>query len=171
MDNSKEWRDVVGFEGKYKVSEDGDVYSFLSNRLLTHSKAGSKREYDYVYLTTGDNTHGSRSVHRLVCEAFNGSPETGKVCRHLDGKPSNNHYTNLAWGTPEENMQDAKRHGTTTYGEKNVRAKLTSDAVLEIRRRFKEGGITQANLGKLYGVSRPAVGLILSGQRWAHLPI
>lgn len=43
-------------------------------------------------------------VHRLICEAFNGPPEDGMVCMHLDEDASNNRPENLRWGTQKENL-------------------------------------------------------------------
>lgn len=46
----------------------------------------------------------SYKVHRLVCEAFNGAPEPGQVCMHLDEDHRNNRPENLKWGTQKENL-------------------------------------------------------------------
>ena len=43
-------------------------------------------------------------VHRLVCEAFNGTPPEGAVCMHLDEDSRNNRPGNLRWGTQKENL-------------------------------------------------------------------
>lgn len=44
-------------------------------------------------------------VHRLVCEAFHGSPPfDGAVCMHLDENAANIAPTNLSWGTQKENL-------------------------------------------------------------------
>lgn len=46
------------------------------------------------------------SVHRLVCEAFNGRPPPGAHCRHLNDDQSDNRPENLRWGTPAQNAAD-----------------------------------------------------------------
>lgn len=59
-------------------------------------------------------------VHRLVCEAFHGSPPTlngrGAVCMHVDENAANNRADNLKWGTQKENLNapgfvDYRSHG------------------------------------------------------------
>lgn len=55
----------------------------------------------FVYARRGYKT---QKVHRLVCEAFNGPPQDGQVCMHLDEKSANNRPENLAWGTQKENL-------------------------------------------------------------------
>ena len=55
----------------------------------------------YIYPRRG---HKTCKVHRLVCEAFNGSPQPDQVCMHLDENARNNRPTNLQWGTQKENL-------------------------------------------------------------------
>lgn len=44
-------------------------------------------------------------VHRLVCEAFNGSPPKGRnVCMHINEDYRDNRPENLRWGTQKENL-------------------------------------------------------------------
>jgi hypothetical protein len=51
----------------------------------------------------------------------------GMQVRHLDGDTMNCRAGNLAYGTHKENQEDKVRHGTSSYGEKNPRAKLTAE--------------------------------------------
>jgi hypothetical protein len=96
-----EWRDVVGYEGSYQVSDDGQVYSLISEKVLI--------PYDGDYQSV--NLLGkTKRVHRLVAEAFLGLPDLPYV-RHLDDNPKNNTVGNLAWGTISDNQQDAVRNG------------------------------------------------------------
>ena len=55
----------------------------------------------FIYSRKG---HKTLKVHRLVCEAFNGQPEEGQVCMHLNEDSSDNRPENLAWGTQMENL-------------------------------------------------------------------
>lgn len=51
-------------------------------------------------------------------------------------------------------------------GERHGMAKLRVADVEEIRRRYALGGITQAALGREFGVSQPTVGEIVRGEKW-----
>jgi hypothetical protein len=55
----------------------------------------------FIYPRRG---HKTLKVHRLVCEAFNGPPEDGQVCMHLNEDSSDNRPENLAWGSQMENL-------------------------------------------------------------------
>lgn len=54
-------------------------------------------------------------------------------------------------------------------GTANGSAKLTEDAVREIRRIHQCEGLTFRALGKLFGVSEVSAGLIVKRKTWAHL--
>ena len=52
-------------------------------------------------------THGSKTYRlaRLICEAFNGPPQTDRsVCMHMDENSRNNRPSNLEWGTQKQNL-------------------------------------------------------------------
>jgi hypothetical protein len=66
----------------------------------------------YLSLTIYKNGERiTRSVHRLVAEAFLGGPHPGFDVNHIDGDKTNNRIENLEWCTREENVQHAVRTG------------------------------------------------------------
>lgn len=54
----------------------------------------------YIYTLKGKTYR----LSRLICEAFNGPPEKGQVCMHLDEDSRNNKPWNLEWGTQKQNL-------------------------------------------------------------------
>lgn len=126
--------------------------------------------YPLVALYRGGREKPSvRPVHRLVLEAFVGPCPKGMLCRHGDDNPLNNNVSNLSWGTPKENQRDRRRNGTTCEGMKSVGAKLTDDQVREIRRIYKNGGITHKTLAGMFGMSKGQITSIISRRCWAHI--
>jgi len=109
--DTTEWRDVVGFEGLYRVSEYGEVESqgaYIKSRngkLLNAHPTGTSA-YLYVKLWKGNKMFNC-SVHRLVAEAFVDNPEGKPIVNHKDGNKRNNHYANLEWVTHSENHKHA----------------------------------------------------------------
>ena len=97
--NEKEiWKPVLGFEGKYEVSNFGNVKSLTRNKLL---KPKSTRGYLTVALCKSTNT---KYIHRVVWEAFNGPIPEGLQINHIDENKGNNLLSNLSLVTPRENM-------------------------------------------------------------------
>lgn len=118
------WLPVVGYEGLYEVSDHGRVRSVdrtivgsdgvrqrHSGQMLVQG-TNSTCEHRLVKLRSGHQRRVARYVHRLVLEAFVGPcPEGHEVC-HNDGDPTNNHVSNLRYGTVSDNRYDSVRHGT-----------------------------------------------------------
>ncbi len=114
-----EWRQVVGNEGwehNYLVSDDGRVFSKISNReLKPYAKSrgyGYKRRDYTVSITFGKKQHHP-AICRLVAKAFIPNPDNKPQVNHIDGNPLNNHVSNLEWATNHENQIHASKHWLT----------------------------------------------------------
>lgn len=114
---SEEWRPVAGWEGFYSVSDAGQVRSEarlnsvgrrVPEKLLKPTLIDG---YESVVFSREGVRHNYR-VHRLVLLVFIGSPPEGMKGLHYDDDRSNNHISNLRWGTSSENTQDSIRNGT-----------------------------------------------------------
>lgn len=110
------WKPVVGYEGRYEVSNLGAV------RAVHSTRSGSPRPlaqttdshgYLSVTLYKGDGLAGRKSfgVHQLVAAAFIGEKPAGLDVNHLDGLRANNSSTNLEYVTRSENIKHAVRLG------------------------------------------------------------
>jgi hypothetical protein len=108
-------------------------------------------------------------VHRLVCEAFHGECLPNMECCHRDGDPSNNSSSNLRWDYPKNNIKDREIHGTTAKGERHGKARLTEDAVREIRRLWLSGKMLQRQIANQFGIAEVTVSSIVTGRKWKHI--
>ncbi|MDQ0197947.1 NUMOD4 domain-containing protein [Neobacillus ginsengisoli] len=104
----EEWRDVVGYEGKYEVSNFGEVRRILKDgetRLM--SLNGNEFYNDHVSVClTKNGVNKTIGAHRLVAEAFIPIPKKykGKAYKgkqidvdHFDEDKTNNCVLNLQW--------------------------------------------------------------------------
>lgn len=108
--DDEEWRDVRGLEGRYQVSSLGRVRSIPRARTRGGILKAVQRNKSDKYLVVG-LPGGTRTIHRLVAEAFLERLPQHELVRHLNGVPTDNRVSNLAWGTHSENNQDTVRHG------------------------------------------------------------
>ena len=158
----EEWRDVVGFEGLYKVSNFGRIQTVKTGKIKeqTISKTDNR---PYLSLWKNNKIKVCRP-HKLVMEAFVSLRPEGLECCHNDGNPQNNHWSNLRWDTPKNNHADKIKHGTTNRGEQCGTAKLTLEQVRAIRQDNRLQRIIAAE----YGVKDNTISRIKSFKRWAH---
>jgi predicted HTH transcriptional regulator len=73
----------------------------------------------------------------------------------------------LSWKTRAENLAEMVEHGNSTRGERHIGSKLTEAQVVEIKSLL--GAVTQAELGRRFGVPRQTIHSIRSRQSWAWL--
>ena len=105
---TEQWKDLAGFEGLYKISDQGRVWSAVKNKFL--STPANKQGYPHFCVSKGDKQYTKR-VHTEMAKAFIGPLETGQHVRHLNGIKTDNRLENLAYGSAKENMDDMRREG------------------------------------------------------------
>lgn len=169
------WKNVVGLENYYEVSNLGDIRSktrkgvtsfgernYGGNKVL--KKINHKNGYDVVNLTTKDSRK-QYLVHRLVIEAFIGLQPDGMECCHNNSDRKDNKAENLRWDTRKNNHADKLLHGTWQFGEKIGTSKLKNWQAKEI----KYSDVSLDLLSKKFNVSRGCVEKIRYNQTWKHL--
>lgn len=123
------WKPVVGYEGLYEVSSFGRVRSI--DRITTNSLGRKYFSKGVIlkwalnrggYPIVGLSLHGkyySRTIHRLVAEAFIGNPNNLPSINHKDEDKTNNKVENLEFCTVKYN---------NNYGNHNTKQSATRRA-------------------------------------------
>jgi len=113
-DREERWADILGYEGRYRISDHGRVKSldrYVSvcgnGQRLIKSKnlnGGTSRGYKTVMLYKNQK-YESFYVHRLVATYFVDNSNNLNIVDHINQKKLQNHYENLQWVTAAENAQ------------------------------------------------------------------
>lgn len=180
----EEWRAIVGYEGRYEVSDLGNIRSLVSRfgprkvpRPVRTRRAKYRGRYFVVKLRNESGLKGNAGqddcyVHLLVLTAFKGPRPPRMQAAHENGDLSDNSAANLSWKTPVDNNADKRRHGTLQHGERCYNAKLTEADVRAIRARYKRysrGPDSLPGLAAEFGVSAATVKSVVARKAWAHV--
>jgi len=182
MENTQEiWKDVVGYEGFYQVSNKGNAMSLGriildKNGVSRNTKAKLMRllfnkKNGYLKITPCLNYKCKQYyVHRLIASAFIPNPENKKEVNHINGIKTDNRVENLEWATAKENMQHAVRTGLNDLnGENSTNSKLTNEQVLKIRE-LSSQGMSATKIKKEIGiVSSSQIWNIVARKAWKHI--
>lgn len=101
------WKDVIGYEDLYSISNTGLVLGKRSNKVL---KPFCSRGYARVSLSNRGKT-AHVSVHRLVATHFIPNPDNKPQVNHINGDKLTNTAINLEWVTCSENHKHAYKIG------------------------------------------------------------
>lgn len=179
------YKDIPGFPG-YRAGDNGNILSCWERVWptgITHRmKAGQTswqmgdqwwivrpkliREKNKLVVEIAGKT---LFVHRLVLFAFVGPCPDGMVCCHNNGNGIDNRPSNLRWDTPQANMNDRDRHGTTVRGERVKGSKLTPCRVRKIRSDYRSGRYSQRQLADTNQVTQSSIYSIVRRKTWKHI--
>jgi hypothetical protein len=107
------WKDIVGYEGLYQVSNLGKVKSLNYNHTKKpHLMAAKKGTTDYLFVSLSKSRAiKHKYIHIVVAEAFVPNTEGFPCVNHIDGDKSNNRADNLEWVTYSQNTRHAIKTG------------------------------------------------------------
>ena len=164
------WKDVIGYEGLYQVSNFGNVKS-LGNEFSRKERLLKLSPQSKGYLTVVLQKNATRKmilVHRLVSEHFIDNPEYKLQVNHLNGDKTDNVIENLEWVSHRENLDHAIKNNLTLKGEENRNSKLKDVDVIKIHSML-QNGITTKELSETYNVSYSTIDGIRTNRYWKHL--
>lgn len=105
------WKDIEGYEGIYKISDQGRVKRILPEGKENYLK-GSITILGYNKITLSkDGECKDFFLHRLVLNAFLPNTNRSMVINHKDGNKLNNRLENLEWITQKDNIVHAWENG------------------------------------------------------------
>lgn len=157
-----EWKDVVGYEGYYQVSNAGEVRSMdrsiVKSNGVVQNRSGRilpQRLKDDGYLTvrlSRESVRREYSVHSLVAHAFVDGYFSGAEVNHKDFDRTNNCFLNLEWITHADNIAYTIREGrhvsqlydfagdkNPNYGNRTLSTRYANNPELAIEKQSRKG--------------------------------
>lgn len=170
----EEWRDVVGYEGMYIVSNLGNVMSIprtVNGHYCRYTVPGymltkhvDKKGYLRVDLSK-NNQGSSIKVHRLVAMAFIPNESNKPQINHIDGNKKNNHVDNLEWCTNGENQIHAYAHGLNHHAETSGRKKVEVQMIDPLTGKIVDEFRSYAEAEKTTGICSQNIRKVILGER------
>lgn len=167
------WKDIPGYKGKYQASSYGRIRSLVHKKIkvLNFKNKINGAGYYGCHLGRGN----SEMVHRLVAKTFLQNIKNKKQVNHKNCNKLDNHFLNLEWVSPKENIRHAIKKGRynkfyksikgSWKGSRNPKAKISMQDAVSIRKKYKKG-VIQIELAKEYGISQATVSEIILKKCW-----
>ncbi len=162
------WKNVVGFEEQYEVSNLGNLRS--KERFVKHWRGGERkyksnvkniRLNDKGYFRCNLKNEGKRydfTIHKLVALAFIPNEENKPFINHKNGIKTDNRVENLEWCSASENVTHAVKN-------RLIKTKLTDEQAKEIF----NSQLSYRKLAKLYNITSGIVWRIKNKKAYKHL--
>lgn len=130
---------------------------------------GARKGNGYGAIALGGRDGGVGYVHRVAYELSVGPiPEGMEVCHRCDNRvcvrPGH-----LFLGDHAANARDMSEKGRSTLGERHGMVALTENQVIEMRRLWESGSVSQLELAAQFNTTKVNVSQIVRGDRWKHL--
>jgi hypothetical protein len=173
MSDNVIWLPIPGFT-KYHVSNTGLIKTFnhyAKGKTAIMKPAMNRQGYLGTMLLGDDGKYHSIKVHRMVCLAFHGIPETPLTVNHINHIKSDNRAENLEWMTHSENSREAYHAGLffSPKGEQVGNSILKEHQVREIRAKFIPRVYGRKKLAEEYGVKPCTIKDIITRRSWDWL--
>jgi plasmid maintenance system antidote protein VapI len=159
------------------VLNDEDKLARVTNRFWKYVNktdgcwlwTGSRTTGGYGQFGVGGRKGTPIGTHRVAWALANGAiPDGLCVCHRCDNPPCVR-PDHLFLGTLADNFDDMRAKGRNERGMAHHYAKHTDEQVIEVRRAYADGQVSQAELVRRFGIASTTIGNIVHRRTWTHL--
>ena len=159
--NFEIWKDIIGYEGLYQISNFGNVKSLerkVNNKHGTFSfkkecvlKLGCDKDGYHIIGLLKDRIRNTYKVHFLVCEAFlTKKPFGSYVIDHIDNIKTNNKFSNLQYISNRQNLIKDRKNKHNILGVYSNNKRYSSKIIIDGVRIYLGSFKTAEEAGKAY---------------------
>ena len=168
------WKDVVGYEGLYIVSNIGNIMSLGNGNSNSSTRKLLKQQTRVqTYLGVSFNKDGKRNVfqsHRIVALSFIPNPNNYSEINHINGIKFDNRVENLEWCSHSQNIQHAydTKLLIPSRGDLQKLSKLTNENVVQIRE-LSNKGVSKNELADKFHVAKCTICRVVNRATWNNI--
>lgn len=165
---NEEWKNVVGYEGSYMVSNLGRVKSLPTQKFKKPIRILRSYITGNGYLTVKLQSEGNIlniRVHRLVAQAFIPNPNNYSEINHIDENKLNNLYSNLQWCDRSFNVNYGGRNITVAYKLRNRKDQSKIVQQIDINGNLLREFRSVADAGRYYKCYPSYIGKVCRNER------
>lgn len=139
---AERWVPLLGYEGKYEVSDYGRVRRLWKP---TTTRGRPNKSYGSIFEPRKANNGYMRTAyalqreytHRLVARHFVPNPNNLPEVNHIDGNKHNNYFLNLEWCTHRDNCRHASVTGLINRDSlpRQIACRINQKASIQQRKR------------------------------------
>jgi hypothetical protein len=145
---------------RFQVGDDGTIIGARGRPLTPHV-----RKRDGYLALSASRRWPAVLVHVMVCETFHGPRPDGMEVAHRNGNKLDCSAANLRWATTKVNAAERVLHGTQARGEQHGAARLTEEAVRDIR----SSPLPARVLAVKHGVNWRTIYDVRQQRSWRHV--
>lgn len=159
-------KDIAGYEGLYKIREDGTVVKKDGKKFR-----GSVNSHGYCVVSlTKNGIKKDHKIHRLLATAFipNPMPNDYNCVNHIDGNKLNNSLENLEWCTRGQNVKHAREMLHYDYSEKPVIQRDVDGEFVALWKNISTAAKIMNGAGTHIGAACRGTALTAYGYTWEY---